>query len=1295
MSFTRLLKFLIYLLAVTIFFRPLLMHAQNVYLPFCGKGIRTESEESPTLPQRTVRDNGTSVDVEYSFPGAFVASKRVGNISYNFLHIDGFSPMGEVGKPALPAHNDLVAIPDNAQAKISILETESKEYTGYMIHPTLKPARDTYGAPEPEFELDPETYNTDAYFPDRLVDIVEILKLRGIPFATVQIRPVQFNPVTQTIKVHSKIKYRIEFTGTNRSDMSKSTSDSLNSGNMLRRYVLNPNSIISIKDGVSPISDGIIGKDYIIITHWDYDAAAAELARWKSQSGYSVEVVSQPNWTATQVRDAIHSRYQNWIPKPRYFVIIGDHDDVPGEIHRDPIYGENFATDLYYACMDGSSDYVPDMAHGRISVSSTSEALSTVKKIIAYEETPVNDPAFYSSGLNCAMFQDDDPLDGYADRRFTHTSEEIREYIISQGYSVSRVYHTESYVTPTNFNNGFYSNGQVISSELLKSNGFEWRGDGLDVINNINAGKFYVFHRDHGYDDGRGWGRPEFTTHDIDYLTNENKLPVVFSINCLTGEFRRSECFAEKLLRKPGGGAVGVFAASYSSLSGWNDALSIGLVDAIWANPGLVPDFGSGGVSNPIVFPHSGIYTMGDVLNHALIRMLQTWNGGPKGNRYEHEVFHYFGDPAMKIWTASPSEITATHPDTLSVDSTSITISNSSCPDALATVYSNGELIGKTLLSDGSGTVTFAALTSNDPSVILTLSNHNYKPYIAVLGVGPSDVPVLSVTPSFQNVPETSGIVTFNVANTGAGSMYWTAAANDNWLRIINGSSGTNSGTITLEYDANSGSTADDRIGTITVTAVDAANSPETIEIRQIKADEAIKITASDGKADDWFGYDLSLSGDYAIVGTFFRGDAVYIYDYDGIGWKEQIKLTPEYANCWEVDISGDYAIVAFYRGVYVFKRSGDTWIEQEPRVEHDDDGTLSVEVAISGDYIIMGTRFDGSNVYFFQRDGDTWRQQPALSISAPPEYPNRQGECYSADISGDYAIVGTVWENPDDIHDDVYRADVFKREGNGWKYQVRLIPSVDDKRFGVSVGISGNYAIVGSWLTADATRKSGVAYIFERSADVWTEEAILTPLDDSRNTSFGLKSSISGDLAIVGAAFNNQAYIFYPTGNTWSQLTRLIPSDGKKNIQFGSAVAISDEHVLVGAKWDDEKGENSGSVYFYDNHFLQSIIPEPPGGLTIDLAYVISILKMLAGISSENISADDDISGDGKIGIEEVIYGLQVIADLRVASSIAKTSLVKEEIELMELKYLEKQEEFRRSERGLLKRQKREACSP
>jgi len=84
---------------------------------------------------------------------------------------------------------------------------------------------------------------------------------------------------------------------------------------------------------------------------------------------------------------------------------------------------------------------------------------------------------------------------------------------------------------------------------------------------------------------------------------------------------------------------------------------------------------------------------------------------------------------------------------------------------------------------------------------------------------------------------------------------------------------------------------------------------------------ESNKITASDGADGDIFGRSVSISGDYAIVGAFWDDDngidsgSAYIFKRSGTSWAEEAKLTASDGAAidqfgWSVSISGEYAIV-------------------------------------------------------------------------------------------------------------------------------------------------------------------------------------------------------------------------------------------------------------------------------------------------------------------------------------------------------------------------------------------------
>lgn len=87
-----------------------------------------------------------------------------------------------------------------------------------------------------------------------------------------------------------------------------------------------------------------------------------------------------------------------------------------------------------------------------------------------------------------------------------------------------------------------------------------------------------------------------------------------------------------------------------------------------------------------------------------------------------------------------------------------------------------------------------------------------------------------------------------------------------------------------------------------------------------------------------------------------------------------------------------------------------------------------------------------------------------------------------------------------------------------------KLLPSdgASSDRFGCSVSLSGDVALAGASEDDDNGAGSGSAYIFIRPAGGWTdttETAKLLPSDGATGDRFGVSVSLSGDTAIVSAS--------------------------------------------------------------------------------------------------------------------------------------------------------------------------------
>ena len=395
------------------------------------------------------------------------------------------------------------------------------------------------------------------------------------------------------------------------------------------------------------------------------------------------------------------------------------------------------------------------------------------------------------------------------------------------------------------------------------------------------------------------------------------------------------------------------------------------------------------------------------------------------------------------------------------------------------------------------------------------------------------------------------------------------------------------------------------------------------LSISPAQADELAKLLPLDGAYEDYFGRSVSIDGEYAVVGAHYDDDngyqsgSAYIFKRGGTAWLQQAKLTASdaYENDyfgWSVSIDGDYAIVgARYDddngsdsgSAYIFKRDGEAWSQQAKLTASDgySNDNFGISVSIDGEYAVIGAHFDDDNgsasgsAYIFKRDGTTWSQQAKLKAS---DGYSSDWLGYNVSVDGEYAVVGA--HGDDDNGSSSGSAYIFKRDGTTWSQQAKLLASDGAYRdyFGAGVSIDGEYAIAGAWGDADNGSNSGSAYIFKRDGTAWSQQAKLKASDGAYDDLFGDSVSINGEYAIVGAwrdddngLNSGSAYIFERDGTAWSQQAKLLASDGYSGDLFGFSVSIDGEYAIVGAWGDDDNGANSGSAYIFEVFKAEPVI--------------------------------------------------------------------------------------------------------
>jgi hypothetical protein len=270
-------------------------------------------------------------------------------------------------------------------------------------------------------------------------------------------------------------------------------------------------------------------------------------------------------------------------------------------------------------------------------------------------------------------------------------------------------------------------------------------------------------------------------------------------------------------------------------------------------------------------------------------------------------------------------------------------------------------------------------------------------------------------------------------------------------------------------------------------------------------------------------------------------------------------------------------------------------------------DGRFGDSISISGKYVLIGARYEGSNkgrAHIF--DMTNWQLVHTLGDSTiGGSFP---GFGYSSDIEGNYAAVGSYGEPGPAAEYDAGVVRVYDVTSGNLLYTIQNPTQTKaNDWFGQSLRISGIYLIVGSWRDGDVGgSNSGTAHVFDMSTGNLVS-TIDNPSSTPAEDQFGWSVAISGNYAIIGApeADSGKVYIFDITNGT---LIKTLDNQTAFGF-YGRAVAISGNYLIVGAHGSDTGGY-SGKVYIYrttsgdwsDAILLHSISnPNPDGDGTSD----------------------------------------------------------------------------------------------
>lgn len=650
------------------------------------------SRKEPQLTIQASDNQHFAAEIRFGTPRLWTV--QAGKEIWTQMELPGVMAVSGVpGLPSVPFWRTLVAVPEGAKA---ILKVAGEPIVAEILQVNLYPYQSEPAdqglvpiAPEfadPPFVKDEKFYTRDGTYPSEPCMLQPLGNYRDLQVAQVLCAAGQYNPVTDQLKLFKSIQFDVTFDGGDANFITNQTISPFEpAGDHVINSVVNRKAVAKYVGAVELSHRQCIGEELLILTHPLFRDAANDLAEWKREKGIVTTIIDVGAETsyesADDIDDLIEGRYEKCQIRPSYVLLLGDAEFVPPARTDYDTRGdycgvcgdESTGSDWDYAIYPiyPFENMLADFGVSRIPVDTAVEAQTVVDKVIEYESSPpridygTGEP-FYTTAAFAAQFQccrkedDGSPLDdqtGRAQRSFTETAEVARNTLIAAGKTGQRIYVEtidSGYSGDTEPNR--YRNGTLLPADLRPGSGFAWNGSTQDIANAFNDGRFLVLHRDHG---GRtGFAHPSFRIHNLDLLSNNALLPVVYSVNCKSGYFdhetdvdnsEAAESFMEALLFETDGGMVGGLGDVRNSPTWANSALTRGFFDATW--PDLAPEFGAA-VSKR---------RLADILNHGRAYML-TQVGVPQtagsvvleAARAENIMWHAFGDPTLEMWTDNP-----------------------------------------------------------------------------------------------------------------------------------------------------------------------------------------------------------------------------------------------------------------------------------------------------------------------------------------------------------------------------------------------------------------------------------------------------------------------------------------------------------------------------------------------------------------------------------------------------------------------------------------------------------------
>jgi hypothetical protein len=639
------------------------------------------------------------------------------------LAASGAKAILEKGAPDIPKLVRSIIIPDFDLMAVEVTPLKFVDFDNIEIAPSkgyfLRNQNPdsipyTYG----------EWYSSDAFFPGKLAALNEPYILRDFRGQALDIFPFQYNAVTKKLRVYTELSVKVYSTGETGENVMhgnrKSAQMTSEFQEIYSKHFINYNENLRY----TPLEEE---GSMLIICDDDFMSAMEPFVDWKNIIGLSTEMVALTSVGSTPAEiKAYISNYYN-TSNLVYVLFVGDAEQIPPytagliEGYSDNAYG-------YLA----GSDRYQEVFVGRFSAQNLSQVQTQVQRSIEYEQAYNFSNGWLHHGLGIARNEGaGGGHNGEAD--YVHM-DIIRDKLLTYTYDV--VYREYDGNVP-----GLTNTTAALISQRIN--------DGVSVINFCNHGSV------------TGWSVAGYDTAYVNALSNTGKLPFIWSVACVNGQFQGKTCFAEYWLRATDntGNPTGAVATFMSTIN----------------QPWVPPMDAQDEFNDIMIESYSGNIkrSYGGISINGVYKMLDL---NPNSNGYKTaETWTIFGDPSLKIRTDDAIAMNVNHGPHITFGADYFELS-CDAEDAYAALTLNGEIMSTATETGGWISLPIGGLELGDV-VTLAITAYNRIPYIIQLDVPPVNVPIVE-TAVVEEISSSSALLGGNVVESGGGEItergvYW------------------------------------------------------------------------------------------------------------------------------------------------------------------------------------------------------------------------------------------------------------------------------------------------------------------------------------------------------------------------------------------------------------------------------------------------------------------------------------------------------------------------------------------